>query len=285
VVNVTGIAAGAQNNTTSSATSNEGGAGDPATASMNVDAPPSIGAVFVPSSIVQGATSSLTFTITNPAANAEALTGVAFTDTLPTGLTVANASAAVCGGTLTTTAPTGIVLSGATINTNSQCQFNVTVTGAASGNYTNTTGNVTSTNGGTGNTASANLSVGGADIAVTLTHIPDPAAIGGRLRFIATVTNNGPSTADVSLTETLTGNLVVVSATASIGTCSTGPISCTLSGMTNGESRQVTVIVTPLLGRNITANVSVAPVTTTDPNNANNTASDTGRIRFKPQRF
>src|SRR5207253_765738 len=95
----------------------------------------------------------------NPAANTAALTGVGFTDTLPTGLTVANTSSTVCGGTLTTTAPTGIALTGATINTNSQCQFSVTVTGAASGQYTNTTGNVTATNGGTGNTASAGLTV------------------------------------------------------------------------------------------------------------------------------
>ena len=101
----------------------------------------------------------MTFTITNPAANIAALTGVAFTDTLPTGLTVANASATVCGGTLTTTAPTGITLSGATIAVNSQCQFSVTVTGAAAGQFTNTTGSVTSTNGGTGNTATANLTV------------------------------------------------------------------------------------------------------------------------------
>src|SRR5205807_2320412 len=75
-------------------------------------------------------------------------------------LTVANASATVCGGTLTTTAPTGIALSGATVNTNSSCQFSVTVTGTAAGQYTNTTGNVTSTNGGTGNTASASVTVG-----------------------------------------------------------------------------------------------------------------------------
>src|SRR5439155_5406752 len=121
-----------------------------------------IAKVFNPTGVAVNATTSLTFTITNPAANAIALTGVAFTDTLPTGLTVANASATVCGGTLTTTAPTGIALSGATINTNSQCQFSVTVTGAASGQYTNTTGNVTSTNGGTGNTASANLTVASA---------------------------------------------------------------------------------------------------------------------------
>src|SRR5207302_3299290 len=93
------------------------------------------------------------------AANVDPLTGVAFTDTLPTGLTVANASATVCGGTLTTTSPTGIALTGATVAVNSQCQFSVTVTGAASGQFTNPTGSVTSTNGGTGNTASANLTV------------------------------------------------------------------------------------------------------------------------------
>jgi uncharacterized repeat protein (TIGR01451 family) len=286
-IKVTGIGVGVQPNVTSNVSSTEGGTGDAATASINVDGPPSIAAGFNPNSIPQNTTTSLTFTITNPAANPDPLTGVAFSDTLPTGLTVATGSSPVCGGTVTTTAPTGIVLSGATINTNSQCQFNVTVTGAASGNYVNTTGNVTSTEGGTGNAASANLTVGGADISVTLAHIPDPAAIGGRLRFIATITNNGPSTADVSLTETLTGNLDVasVSATASNGTCGTGPITCTLPAMTNGEVRTVTVVVTPLLGRNISANVTVAPVAVTDPNNANNTANDTARIRFKPQRF
>jgi fimbrial isopeptide formation D2 family protein len=158
-VNVTGTAAGTQNNTTGNVTSTEGGTGGTASASINVVAPPSIAKVFNPSSIALNATTSLTFTITNPAANAVSLTGVAFTDTLPTGLTVANATATVCGGTLTTTAPTGIALSGATIAANGQCQFSVTVTGATAGQFTNTTGNVTSTNGGTGNTATANLTV------------------------------------------------------------------------------------------------------------------------------
>jgi uncharacterized repeat protein (TIGR01451 family) len=282
-VNVTGIAAGTQNNTTGNVSSTEGGAGGTASASVKVEAPPSIAAVFNPSAIALNATSSLKFTITNPAANVDALTGVAFSDTLPSGLTVASASASTCGGTLTTTAPTGIALTGATINANSQCQFSVTVTGASAGNY-NTTGNVTSTNGGTGNTASASLSVGlSADISVTLTAIPYPvAAIGGRLQFIAKVTNNGPNTADVTFTETFSGNLAV----SSVSGCSgTAPVACTLAGMTLGESRQVTVIVTPLVGRNITANVTVAPVTVPDPDNTNNSDSKTVKIRFKPQRF
>jgi uncharacterized repeat protein (TIGR01451 family) len=158
-VNVTGSSAGQQSNTTGAVTSTEGGTGNTASASTTVVAPPSIAKAFNPSAISVNATSSLTFTITNPAANTVAEAGVAFTDTLPTGLTVASGTTTVCGGTLTTTTPTGIALSGASIAVNSQCQFSVTVTGAASGQYTNTTGNVTSTNGGTGNTASAGLTV------------------------------------------------------------------------------------------------------------------------------
>jgi fimbrial isopeptide formation D2 family protein len=160
-VNVTGTVEGDANNTTGAISSTEGGTGATSnTALLKVVAPPSIAKVFNPSTIALNATTSLQFTITNPASNTTALTGVAFTDTLPTGLTVINATSAVCGGTLTTTAPTGIALTGATINANSNCQFSVPVTGAAAGQFTNTTGNVTSTNGGTGNTASANLTVG-----------------------------------------------------------------------------------------------------------------------------
>jgi uncharacterized repeat protein (TIGR01451 family) len=158
-VNVTGTAYGTQNNTTGKVSSNEGGTGGSASASITVLAPPTLAKGFYPPAINSGQTTALVFTITNPAVNTVSLTGVAFTDTLPVGLTVANSSATVCGGTLTTTAPRGIVFSGGNMAVNSQCELVVTVTGAAAGNYTNTTGNVTSTNGGTGNTATANLSV------------------------------------------------------------------------------------------------------------------------------
>src|SRR5581483_741484 len=158
-VNVTGIAAGLQTNTTGNVTSTEGGTGGTATASIKVEAPPSIAKVFNPSNIALNATTSLTVTITNPAANVDPLSGVAFTNTLPTGLTVASASSTVCGGTLSTTSPTAISLSGASVAANGQCQFSITITGATSGQYTNATGTVSSTNGGTGNSASANLTV------------------------------------------------------------------------------------------------------------------------------
>ena len=58
-VNVTGIAGGMQNNTTGNVTSIEAGAGGTASASVKVEAPPSIAKAFNPSTISVNATSSL----------------------------------------------------------------------------------------------------------------------------------------------------------------------------------------------------------------------------------
>ena len=99
-INVTGTSAGTKNNTTGNVTSTEGGTGGTASASLNVVAPPVIAKAFGAASVPLNGTTSLTFTITNPAANAVALTGVAFTDTLPAGLVVAtpNGLTDTCGG-------------------------------------------------------------------------------------------------------------------------------------------------------------------------------------------
>jgi len=229
-INVTGSAAGTKNNTTGNVTSTEGGTGGTASASVNVVAPPSIAKVFNPNTIALNATTSLTFTVTNPAANAVALTGVAFTDTLPTGLTIPNASATVCGGTLTLTAPTGIALSGATIAVNSQCQFNVTVTGAASGQYTNITGTVTSTNGGTGNTATANLAVA-TPPAIVKAFGAASIPLNGSTSLTFTVTNPGANTiplTGIAFTDNLPLGLVVSTPSGLTSTC--GGIATAVAG-------------------------------------------------------
>ncbi len=164
-VNVTGTTAGSKNDSTGNitATFSNGGpveiSGPGGSAGIAVVAPPSISAAFSPASIVTGGSSSLTFTITNPALNTVALSGVSFIDALPSGLTVSTSTASACAGTVTTNPGTGIVLSNGSMAVNSQCQFSVTVTGSDAGSYTNTTGAVVSSNGGTGNTASANLTV------------------------------------------------------------------------------------------------------------------------------
>ncbi|MDP8979995.1 MAG: hypothetical protein M3O35_05320 [Acidobacteriota bacterium] len=225
-VAVTGTTAGSKSNTTGAVTSTEGGSGNTSnTAVLTVVAPPSIAKLFNPATIALNATTSLQFTITNPAANTVSLTGVAFSDTLPTGLTVATASATVCGGTLTTTNPTGISLTGATIAANSQCVFSVTVTGAASGNYTNTTGTVSSTNGGTGNTATANLTVAAAP-QITKSFNPTQIAVGASTTLSFTIANPNTNVAlsGVAFTDTLPAGLVVAATPNITGTCGSGTI-------------------------------------------------------------
>jgi len=299
VVNVTGTAVGTQNNTTSAATSIEGGTGTNGMASLNVDGPPTVAKAFGAGSIAQNGTTTLTFTLTNPAANPDTLTGIGFTDNLQSGIVVATpngltgscltvAGAVTNAGSVTAVAgSTSISLSALALTSNGTCTFTVNVTGTLLGNnIPNTTSTVISTNGGTGATSNtATLTVGGADLSVSLTHHPDPAAFGGKLIFVATVTNHGPSSANVTFQQTFTGAQYLVSASSTLGSCvAAEPVNCNLGNMTNGQTATVTIVVTPLLGRTIMGTATVTP-DVTDPNQNNNTASSTARIRIKPQHF
>jgi LPXTG-site transpeptidase (sortase) family protein len=127
-----------------------------------VIAPPSISKAFAASTIALNGSTTITFTITNPAANTVALTGVGFSDTYPAGLqnaAVPNASTTCAGGTVTAAAGgSSISLSGATIAINNACTVTVIVTGTTTGTPTNSV-TVSSLNGGTGNTSTAKLGV------------------------------------------------------------------------------------------------------------------------------
>ncbi len=159
-VNVTGTSAGVKSTTTGAVVSTEAGSGNTSTASINVDGPPTFSAAFAPNAVLPGGSATLTFTIGNPAANPDALTGIGFTDTLPTGLTVASATTSACGGTLTTTSPSTIALTGATLATGATCQVSVTVgSNGTPGSFTVTTGAIASGNGGNGSSANATLQV------------------------------------------------------------------------------------------------------------------------------
>ena len=79
---------------------------------------------FTPTSISVGQTSTINFTVSNT--NAAALNGVAFTDTLPAGMTIAPSglSGSCGGGTITAVDGTDEVnLSGATIPASGSCTF------------------------------------------------------------------------------------------------------------------------------------------------------------------
>jgi hypothetical protein len=163
-VNVTGIAPGVQNNTTGPISSNESGPTTTTsnTATLIVLAPPTITKAFADSEIqLFGPNSTaLSFTLTNP--NAAPLTGLAFSDSLPSGLIVStpNGLTGSCGGTITATAGSNsISLSGATLAAGASCTFSVNVTGVAIGVQTNITSTVTSNEAPPGAPATASTSV------------------------------------------------------------------------------------------------------------------------------
>jgi fimbrial isopeptide formation D2 family protein len=142
-VTVTGATAGVKNNTTGPISSNETGVGTTSnTATVTVLAPPTITKAFGASSITIGGTTSLDLTLTNPNATV-ALTGLAFTDTLPAGLTAANGTTAPCGGNLLITGGDVLTFTGGTLAGGASCTIPVTVTGASAGTQNNTTSAVT----------------------------------------------------------------------------------------------------------------------------------------------
>jgi uncharacterized repeat protein (TIGR01451 family) len=142
------------------------GASGPVTYDFISDSPsPILTKTFGDLAIPVGGTTSLTFMLNN---GSMALTGVTFTDTLPTGLTVAtpNGLTGSCGGgTITATAGSGtIMLSGASLGAGASCTFSVKVTGVTAGTQNNTTSIVNSDQAISGNRASASIFVGATNV-------------------------------------------------------------------------------------------------------------------------
>jgi len=134
---------------------------------------------------------------------------------------------------------------------------------------------------GTGLLPSATVMAQEADLSITKSDLPDPVTVGQNLTYDIRVTNNGPSNAtDVTLTDTLPGEVTFVSADPEQGSCSesAGTVTCDLGLLANGAEVQVTVIVTPTsLGIIITNSAQVAG-TESDPDSSNNGVTETTRV-------
>jgi uncharacterized repeat protein (TIGR01451 family) len=142
-VSVTGATVGVKNNTTGAISSNETGVGAASnTATVTVVAPPTIAKSFGAASIALNGTTSLDLTLTNPNATV-ALTGLAFTDTLPSGLTAPDGTTSPCGGSLVITGGNLLNFVGGTLAGGGSCTITVTVTGSSAGAQDNTTSAVT----------------------------------------------------------------------------------------------------------------------------------------------
>ena len=116
-------------------------------------APPTVTSAFTPNLIGVGDTdaTALSITITNPNASGT-LSSVAFTDTLPAGLTVddPNGESGTCGSTSVVTATPGsgaISLTGGSLKAGATCTVSVSLIASQTGTLTNTTGVVSSSAG------------------------------------------------------------------------------------------------------------------------------------------
>jgi arabinogalactan endo-1,4-beta-galactosidase len=126
--------------------------------------PPTIAKAYGSPGVALTGTTTLSFTIANPNTSLS-LSGIGFTDALPSGQVVAtpNGLTGSCaGGTITASAESASVsLSSAGLGAGGSCTFAINVTGTSQGTQTNTTSAVTSNEAGNGGTASATLIVAG----------------------------------------------------------------------------------------------------------------------------
>ena len=201
----------------------------PATATLKVQAAPTLGMAFAPASIrvVNGGNATLTFYLGNE--NDYPMTVTAdLMDTFPSGLVLG--APAVIGGSCAASdvqvadgGTTVTFVSGTTIPPGG-CTVTVPVTAAAGAiagyqlNYVN--GWYLTTDTGHAGAVSAVLNLAPvADLAVTKTVDPAAANFGAYVSFRVTVTNNGPSaTTNVTLRDILPLGYTFVSATPSAGT-------------------------------------------------------------------
>jgi uncharacterized repeat protein (TIGR01451 family) len=211
-------------------------------------AQPIITKSFNPSSVQIGQSSTLTFTISNPAASA--ISAVAFTDNFPANLFVAtpNNLTGSCGsGTITAVAGTGSVsLSAGTITASGSCSFSIDVivlhqNTNATTNYVNTTSNVTASSG-TGSAATATLSASSGTFAVSKGFSPNSINTGGTSTLTFTITSSQANSsspfinqvADVVFQDVLPAGLVVATPNGlNAGTCAAAAPTITATSGSN----------------------------------------------------
>ncbi|HEY6928964.1 MAG TPA: hypothetical protein VJA66_04730, partial [Thermoanaerobaculia bacterium] len=238
--------------------------------------PPTISKAFAPNPVAVGGNSVLTFSITNPNVSV-ALSGVAFADTLPSGLTAANGTTAVCGGSLAITGTNLLGFTAGTLAAGASCSIPVTVTVSTAGPHVNVSGFVSSTEGGTNTGATG---IASASVTAVLPPViakefaPSPILAGGvsTLTFILTNPNENDALSAVAFSDTFptSPGAMVVAATpgASVSACGAptfspvagdGAVAFSGGTIAGGGSCMVTVNVTaPATGTysNLSGNIS-----------------------------
>ncbi len=229
-VTVTGATAGAKLNSTGAVTSTNGASGAAASATLNVYTVPTVVKSFAPPTIAAGGTSTLTITVTNPAANPGNLTGVSIGDAY-TGTLVNNAAGSVvCSGAGSATLTGGVNLgtsvgfASGTIVPGGTCTITQSVTATTTNTNATTAPAATGPVALTGTAATGVvLTVVGAPV-VTKSFVATNVAVGGTTTMNITVEN--PAANTVALTGVAFTDTYPAGLTGAL-TASASPAGCT----------------------------------------------------------
>jgi uncharacterized repeat protein (TIGR01451 family) len=131
------------------------------------------------------------------------------------------------------------------------------------------------------NTGQSDLSVNRmADLSLSKSDSPDPVLAGHPVTYTLTAQNSGPSNAGgVRVTDNLPSGATFDSATASQGTCAeaTGTVTCNLGSLASDVSATVEIRIVPQ-GEGTLANSASIQSDESDPNNANDSASESTTV-------
>ncbi len=190
---------GSHTNTTSDLSATVGGLSvteSPASDDLVVrSTPPLFTKEFAPDTIQVGGTSTLTFTIDNTDKGGSPVEDLAFTDTLPTGVVIANPTEAssTCDGMGDATAgASSFTFGGGMVGTGVSCTVQFNVTSMTVGSHDNESGDLTSSLGNSG-TASDTLNVVSVEEPIfTKEFTDDPVLPGGQVTLVFTIQNTDP---------------------------------------------------------------------------------------------
>jgi uncharacterized repeat protein (TIGR01451 family) len=207
---------------------------------------------------------SLTYTLTVHNNGPSASAAITLTDTLPMSVTLVSADpAAYCSQS----SPVVCTLAGLLVGGDSQVQVVVSTTLEGLLTNTVTVASPTRDRDLENNTSVENTVVAiAADLSITQQDVPDPVLAEQELTYFLRVHNAGPSiAASVRLTDTLPGDVTLVSATPEQGICNPGiALTCELGNLPSGMDIGVNVVVIPWAAGSISNAVEVSTKTFED---------------------
>lgn len=212
----------------------------------------------------QAATSANLVSSANPAQSGGTVQFVAM-------VTAVAPSAGIAGGTVTF--KDGATLLGTATLSSGTATFSTPALSVGTHSITAVYGGNTNFAGSTSNAVSQSITAATITITLQASHAPiRPVAIGGTLAETIKVTNLASSTSSTTVTVniSITGNFILSSAAGCTGT---GPIMCNAGTLNPGDSTNISLTLTPLLGHDISIHASVGA----------SSADDAISVRFKPQ--